>query len=116
MLAYFDACAALVSHSTQCPTSFAQVGAIEALTGSQKFVQDLVAEYRRRRDFLHAALVAIPKVTCVQPAGAFYLFPNVARYLGDSSEEAKRAFSRLWAALRPELLGREAQEPRIWRT
>src|SRR5688572_6656266 len=40
----------------------------------------------------------------------------VARYLGDSSEEAKRAFSALWAALRPELLGREACEPRIWRT
>jgi aspartate aminotransferase len=77
-----DACAALVSHSTQCPASFAQVGAIEALTGTQKFVQDLVAEYRRRRDFLHAALSAIPKVTCVQPAGAFYLFPNVARHLG----------------------------------
>lgn len=77
-----DACAALASHSTQCPASFAQVGAVEALTGPQKFVQDLVAEYRRRRDFLHAALSAIPRVTCVQPAGAFYLFPNVARYLG----------------------------------
>ena len=40
----------------------------------------------------------------------------VARYLGDSSEEAKRLFARLWAALRPGLLGREAQEPRIWST
>ena len=77
-----DACAALVSHSTQCPASFAQIGAVEALTGPQKFVQDLVAEYRRRRDFLHERLSAIPKVTCVQPAGAFYLFPNVARHLG----------------------------------
>ncbi|HET8645809.1 MAG TPA: pyridoxal phosphate-dependent aminotransferase [Vicinamibacteria bacterium] len=80
--ALIDACAALVSHSTQCPTSFAQVGAVEALLGSQKFVQDLVAEYRRRRDFLHAALAALPRVSCVQPAGAFYLFPNVARHLG----------------------------------
>ena len=77
-----DACAALVSHSTQCPTSFAQVGAVEALTGPQKFVQDLVAEYRRRRDYIHPALCFIPRVTCVQPAGAFYVFPNVARYLG----------------------------------
>jgi urease accessory protein len=40
----------------------------------------------------------------------------VARYLGDSSEEAKQLFARLWAALRPGLLGREAHEPRIWRT
>jgi len=40
----------------------------------------------------------------------------VARYLGDSSEEAKQSFAALWAALRPGLLGREVHEPRIWRT
>jgi urease accessory protein len=40
----------------------------------------------------------------------------IARYLGDSSEEAKQLFARLWAAIRPGLLGREAHEPRIWRT
>ncbi|HEV8096825.1 MAG TPA: urease accessory protein UreD [Burkholderiales bacterium] len=40
----------------------------------------------------------------------------VARYLGDSSEAAKRYFARLWALLRPSLCGREATEPRIWRT
>jgi aspartate aminotransferase len=78
---FVDACAALVSHSTQCATTFAQVGAVEALTGPQKFVQDLVSEYQRRRDFLHPILADIPGVTCVKPAGAFYLFPNVARCL-----------------------------------
>jgi urease accessory protein len=40
----------------------------------------------------------------------------VARYLGDSSEEALGAFGRLWAELRPAALGRGAVEPRIWRT
>jgi urease accessory protein len=40
----------------------------------------------------------------------------LARYLGDSSEEAKRLFVRLWAVLRPALFGREAQLPRIWST
>jgi urease accessory protein len=40
----------------------------------------------------------------------------VARYLGDSSEDAKRYFIRLWRRLRPALTGREAIEPRIWRT
>jgi len=40
----------------------------------------------------------------------------VARYLGDSSEEAKQLFARLWATIRPALLGREAHPPRIWRT
>jgi urease accessory protein len=40
----------------------------------------------------------------------------LARYLGDSSEEATQAFTRLWALLRPAILGREAALPRIWNT
>lgn len=40
----------------------------------------------------------------------------LARYLGNSSEEAKRLFAKLWAVLRPGLFGREAQTPRIWST
>ena len=80
--ALVDACAALVSHSTQCPTAFAQWGAVEALTGPQRYVQDLVAEYKRRRDFVQGAIEELPRVTCVPPAGAFYAFPNLARHLG----------------------------------
>jgi aspartate aminotransferase len=77
-----EACTALVSHSTQCPAAFAQAGAVQALTGPQKGVQELATEYRRRRDFLYGAVTAIPRVSCVLPGGAFYLFPNVGRYLG----------------------------------
>lgn len=40
----------------------------------------------------------------------------VARYLGDSSEEAMTIFTRLWAVLRPHVAGREAVAPRIWST
>jgi aspartate aminotransferase len=76
-----DAVTALISHSTQCPTSFAQAGAVSALTGPQDFVDDLLAEYRRRRDFIHGALVDIPKLRCVKPAGSFYVFPNVKPFL-----------------------------------
>ncbi len=49
---------------------------------------------------------------------AVTLLPGVllARYLGDSSEAAKRYFVSLWGALRPALQGRAAVEPRIWRT
>jgi aspartate aminotransferase len=80
--ALVDACAALVSHSTQCPTAFAQYGAVEALTGPQRYVTELVAEYKRRRDFVQGAIEELPRVTCVPPAGAFYAFPNLARHLG----------------------------------
>ena len=50
--------------------------------------------------------------------GAVTLLPGIllARYLGDSSEAARRYFLALWRILRPALTGREAIEPRIWRT
>jgi aspartate aminotransferase len=77
-----DAAAALISHSTQCPAAFAQFGAVEALRGPQGLVQELSQEYRRRRDFIHGAVAALPKVSCALPGGAFYVFPNLSRYLG----------------------------------
>ena len=77
-----DASAALISHSTQCPAAFAQWGAVEALNGPQQIVQELSQEYRRRRDFIHGAVAALPRVSCALPGGAFYVFPNVSRYLG----------------------------------
>jgi len=40
----------------------------------------------------------------------------VARYLGDSSEDAMERFARLWEVLRPEVTGRAAIRPRIWST
>jgi urease accessory protein len=50
--------------------------------------------------------------------GAVTMLPGMllARYLGDSSEAARRYFIALWRAIRPALTGREAIEPRIWRT
>jgi aspartate aminotransferase len=79
--ALVDACAALVSHSTQCPSTFVQVAAVEALDGPQEIVATLAAEYRRRRDFVHPAISAIPGVRCVRPDGGFYVFPNLAGFL-----------------------------------
>jgi aspartate aminotransferase len=103
--ALVDACAALISHSTQCPATFAQVGAIEALTAPQKRVRELALEYRRRRDLVHPALSRIPGVTCVRPAGGFYLFPNVSRRLGgdvpDTLELARRLLREHGVAVVP---------------
>ncbi len=67
----------LQSHSTSNPTSIAQKGAIEALKGSQDSVPQMLAEYRRRRDFVIPRLREIPGVECSMPAGAFYAYPNL---------------------------------------
>ncbi len=58
-----------------------------------------------------AACRAIEGLALTQLPGAL-----LGRYLGDSSEQAKRLLARLWAVLRPALAGRDAAEPRIWRT
>lgn len=72
----------LQSHSTSNAASFAQKAAVAALTGSQQAVAEMLAEYRRRRQLIIEGLRAIPGVTCVMPAGAFYAYPNIGALLG----------------------------------
>jgi aspartate aminotransferase len=67
----------LQSHSTSNPTSIAQKAVIEAVSGSQDSIPGMLAEYRKRRDFVVPRLREIPGVTCSMPAGAFYAYPNV---------------------------------------
>jgi len=72
----------LQSHSTSNPTSIAQKAAVEAMRGPQDSVQTMLAEYRRRRDFVISRLRAIPGVRCAEPKGAFYAYPNIGTALG----------------------------------
>jgi aspartate aminotransferase len=72
----------LQSHSTSNPNSIAQKAALEALLGPQDAVAEMLAEYRRRRDFVIAKLRAIPGVACPEPQGAFYAYPNIRAALG----------------------------------
>ncbi|HEX8143086.1 MAG TPA: pyridoxal phosphate-dependent aminotransferase [Pyrinomonadaceae bacterium] len=65
------------SHSTSNPTSISQEAAIEALTGPQDSVAEMLRAYRERRDWLIPALNALPGVTCAVPDGAFYAFPSI---------------------------------------
>jgi aspartate aminotransferase len=72
----------LQSHSTSNPTSISQKAAVEALRGPQDSVGVMLAEYRKRRDFVVARLRAIPGVKCAEPRGAFYAYPNVGVVIG----------------------------------
>lgn len=69
---------AIQSHSTSNPTSFAQKGAVAALTGPQDHLPRWRTEFARRRAYALEQLQTIPGLTCVKPHGAFYLFPNIA--------------------------------------
>jgi aspartate aminotransferase len=74
----------LQSQSTSNPTSIAQYAALEAMRGTMDTVPVMLAEYARRRRRIVDGLRAIPGVTCVEPGGAFYAFPNISAHLGDA--------------------------------
>ena len=60
-----------------CVNAASQWGAIAALKGPQASVLDMIASFDERRRFLVEALNAIPGITCKDPVGAFYVFPNI---------------------------------------
>jgi aspartate aminotransferase len=70
----------LVINSVSCTSAFSQKAAIAALTGPQDPVEQMVAEFRRRRDVIVDGLNAIEGITCVRPSGAFYVFPSVKAF------------------------------------
>ncbi len=72
----------LQSQSTSSTAAFVQKAAIAALRGDQECVAEMRADYLKLRDEALAGLAKIPGVTCVKPEGAFYVYPNVSKYLG----------------------------------
>jgi aspartate aminotransferase len=72
----------LQSHSTSNPASISQKAAVEALRGPQESVGEMLAEYKKRRGFVIQRLRSIPGVTCAEPRGAFYAYPNLSVIIG----------------------------------
>jgi aspartate aminotransferase len=68
------------AHSVSNPTSFVQVAGEVALKSSQACVKKMVDEFRKRRDVMLKMLNEIDKVSCVEPKGTFYAFPNFSYY------------------------------------
>jgi aspartate aminotransferase len=80
----------LVINSVSCTSAFSQYAAAAALRGPQEGVARMVEEFRRRRDVIVSGLNAIPGITCLEPQGAFYVFPNVTGTGLSSGELAAR--------------------------
>jgi len=71
--------AALQSHTTSNPTTFAQYGALKAFACTAE-VAAMKQEFQRRRDLIHSLVSDIPGVKCSRPAGAFYLFCDISSF------------------------------------
>ena len=77
-------------HVSAGVSSVGQAAAAAALDGPQDAVPEMQAAYRRRRDLVVEALNRAPGIQCHRPAGAFYVYPNVAGCLGKISPGGRR--------------------------
>ena len=83
-----DGMAKIQSHSTSNASTISQYASLEALTGPQHEVSKMVAEFQRRRNYCLRRLKTIPNISCFEPPGAFYLFPNVSAYYNKEANGA----------------------------
>ncbi|MBL8141145.1 MAG: pyridoxal phosphate-dependent aminotransferase [Acidobacteria bacterium] len=98
------ACNAIQSHATSNVCSITQRATVAALGGPQACVGEMLGEYRARRDMIWALLTADPRIRCVKPSGAFYLFIDIGDLLSPdgirtSTEFAERLLEEQYVAL-----------------
>ncbi len=76
----------LMTNANSCTAAFTQIAGAEALLGDQSEVDNMVAEFRERREIIVNGLNETTGVSCRTPKGAFYVFPNFSSF-GVSSTE-----------------------------
>jgi len=84
----------LMVNSNSCTAAIVQMAGLEALTGPQDEVGKMVAELKRRRDAIVSGLNAIEGITCKNPLGAFYVFPNVTAMPMSSDDFAEHLLQK----------------------
>ena len=77
------------SQSTTNPSSISQAAAVEALNGDQSFINPRAIEFKKRRDFVVSALNNTKGLTCINPQGAFYVFPNCKKLMNKKTSSGK---------------------------
>jgi len=82
-------------------SSFVEKAAVAALTGPQTCVEEMIAEYNRRRNFVVKELNKISGISCHPPKGAFYTFPDMREYGKTSWELAEYLIREVGVLTRP---------------
>jgi aspartate aminotransferase len=83
------AIAKIQSQSTTNPSSISQAAAVEALNGTQDFIKERATSFQERRDFVVRALNDIGGIECLNPDGAFYVFPSCKGLIGKKDSTGK---------------------------
>jgi aspartate/methionine/tyrosine aminotransferase len=88
----------LIINSVSCTSAFSQRAILAALTGTWEPIATMIAEFRKRRDVIVEGLNRLDGVSCLEPGGAFYVFPNVKALGRPSSEVASFLLSEAGVA------------------
>ena len=83
------AIAKIQSQSTTNPSSISQAASVEALSGTQDFIKKRADSFQERRDFVVKALNNIDGIQCLNPDGAFYVFPSCKGLMGKKDKKGK---------------------------
>ena len=83
------AIAKIQSQSTTNPSSISQAASVEALSGTQDFIKKRADSFQERRDFVVKALNDIDGINCLNPDGAFYVFPSCKELMGKKDPSGK---------------------------
>jgi aspartate aminotransferase len=85
-----EAMATLQGQSTTHAAAVAQAAALAAIEGPTDALEMMRGEFDKRRKVMVARLREIPGVTCVEPKGAFYAFPDLSAFIGRKTPEGKK--------------------------
>ena len=89
-VALIKAMGKIQSQSTSNPCSISQYATVEALNGSQEFIEPNKALFQRRRDLVVGMLNKAPGVNCPTPEGAFYVYPDISGCIGKTSAKGAK--------------------------
>jgi len=84
-----------------CPNSISQHAGIEALRGTKETINDIKKEFHKRKNFVHSKLNELEKISCFEPGGAFYAFPNISKSGMSAQKFADIALEEKGVALVP---------------
>ena len=84
-----------------CATSISQYAGLEAIKGSQSEIFKIVSEFQKRKEYVYNQLNKLDKISCFNPGGAFYAFPNISKSGLSGSKFAEIALEEKGVALVP---------------
>jgi aspartate aminotransferase len=102
----------LQTQSITCVTSFVQYAGVEALNGPQGSVDEMIREFKARRDLIYELMSDIPSLHCDKPKGAFYLFPSFDQNMS-SEDMATYLLEKAHVAVAPGIAFGPAGEGKI---